>query len=689
MVVGILDATHMREYVVSGSDLALSFSAAMQDMQPFTIRKPRLLFNPFFRAITLYYITSDRRQLFSLTASCASPACFSQTLEFEPPTAALALFFLQDTQLSISRLSFATDNVMSDLKMMILLVNSLVQVRDLSQPWTPSGDYLQLPYRSGQKILPTLLSEGRNASSAFIAEGSKMIGTPNEPMKLAMGGVHLGRAPAEALLFPELGFQDASPPLFLPANTLGVHFSAGTSRIFQLPVLQAGQTYLFVTDSFSTAPLRRVRRRRVLFSAMEGAGPHLELGGQIFSLDGPSQINIFHPFFGQTRSVDLYSFTPVTTATYTLHTSAGAVGDPFLTELWAFFRDFDVPGHGSKQDEARVICCFVSSFSGIRASDTAQGFRLVTSAADGSLQVWKPDSGRPLERLMLDSSDAGKEVLFVEYTSEAFGARVVSFAKGESGLKVWAVVETADPVFTDLIVLLFNATVYLAVVAFALVMQRWTPRYEAREQKRATTSWFRSFLAAIGIRRSFRKFNTMQLEGYAPSILCCGCVETNRFLLTLYLLFVLVFFTPGLLFSFAESTDGGASCALPQNKLSAIQHETLKDLRFFESLVEVEEAEREIAALEERIEQIRVSSGNGMFTNYPNGSADLCVDSIREEYEEVQRKLTSLCEARVFCLDEFVGLDLSFGTMATWFFERNNNILIKTVRRCLPPPGTL
>ena len=701
----VLDASHVRDYTVDASGISLEFSVLLSVIEPSGMHRPGLAFNSFRRMNTLYFGTSNRLQLHGWTSTCGTAVCFSKSLEYEVPLPSLALFFTDPSLLVIASVSFKVGEADDELLALITLENGFLHIRDLSEPWESTGEYLQLPLLASPDVAPALVTGFNNDSLVFVAEGSKTTGTRATPHSFPASGVHLGRLPTETLLLPELGFQDANPPMFLASNTIGLMFTKSASQQVALSTLEAGQRYLFITDLFSTEVVDFRRRRMSGEDALTsidsmnimdsgkrtlqgGAAPTIERSGQVFPMSGPSQMEVFHPWLGKVSTVQVYAFTPTVTGSYMLNTVGVVSPPPFLTELWAYFPDVDVPGEAAKKEEDLVMCCFFFGFTRIAALNTPEDIRVITAAEDGSMQVWNPKTQRQLESVLLPSFSG--DVEFLTYRSAGNAPRIVSFSTQFAGMEVWAIVESEPPSFTDLYVLVFNVVVYLSVAVFVVAIVRLVPRYQdqVRDQKRANTSYLRSFLAAIGLRRSFRKFDTYQLTGYAPERIFFGRLELNKCLLIVYLLFVLVFFTPGILISADDFMGGSATCSLAKNKLSAIQQQALKDLHFFPAMVEIEEREVQLQGIEEEIDDIRVSSGNALFTNFPNGSSELCSESLKQEYEEAQRLLTSLCDAKVFCLDTFAGLDVTFEKEARWFFERNNNIFVETERTCVPDPGT-
>ena len=688
LTLDILNATHLAKYELRGEEFSLRFSYVLSQ------HNPQLKFNPYIRESALYAIDSNRTEIWSWRISCGDWHCFSKKLEYEVPTTMQVQW--HESAVRIVNIEFSYRHQGADFLGFILLNSSWVHVRNFSHDWDMSGEYFVFPEHVGASSMTTLAN---GMDHALRVDGRKV--TTAGKINLPMLQVALGSWDAYTTPWPP-GLVRADPPFSLPFNTIGVAVSTPESRskLLSLPTLQAGEKYVFVL----------AYQRRKYCNWTSGVGSLFQ-GGNTFSLRYQRYYLAPSPFDIPFETFE-YPFTPNVTAKYVLRTAdiPGPKPPPTLGYCLAYniiFRERDAPRHKPKDVEGSELCCSHSRLKSIDAITTQQGEGVLTQASDGTLQLWNTQRERnSLETLLVPST--GRNTEFLKFSTPEHGTRILSYSRLEVGLEVWRLHAPYSPIYTRLVVIVLNFFVILGVIAYVYAMVR-SCRTGLLNNKAEVLSLTRSCLASFGLRRPYTEFNICVLKDYESLrttpinygwIEITDGVNLHKFLLSVYLVFVLVIFMPPLLQG--SSVSGSGNCALTKEKLLAVQEAVLNEVNHYSALLQVEKADDILRDVELAVRRSKVPTSRfywppkyeqkqPFLSSFYNRSRYTYFSStcngvqLAATYRNASRQLAQMCEKRVSCFEVYDGFEFSLSTIFPWFAL---NSKVKSRRHCVPASGT-
>ena len=654
IVLSVLGKTEVREYMVLEEIAWLAYSAKLDHIAKPRLRKPQIVFNPFLGKNVLYFVSNDLLSVASFVRERGPEDRLSINVEYEIPAPVKLPYFLQNSARSISSIVLTSNLQTGSLVLQVLMENSLVYIKDLGGH-DFSHMLTRLPYNHRPDILPALVGFKNNATWAFVSNGRISLGTQLVPLQLGSNGLN---------------------EMLLEENTVGTFMRK--PRIL-LSTLQAGQRYVFFNVKGALVPKSNA----------------------VLGLDGKTfELTRLPLHAGTDRKAIVYSFVPGITGNYTLRPPIASSNSLLALDEWGYYSGILVHEYKGMLKSDLILCCTISKIQSIDAIQTqhlGDELRLVTTSTNGTVHVWNPRLTRPMESFFIPLVE--KDLRFASYNSVSHGHRLVTFSSTKGAFQVWSIGEPATPRYTDGFVLVFNITVYIVAAMFVRFIVRALPRYKEKlfVDKKGKPTPLRKFLTYVGYRRSFRVFDVVALRDYIPLpkklhfTTPVGNVQIgpNKLLLTAYLLFVLAIFNSSAdIFKNLSASTKSDTCLTPENKLNAINREALKELNYFDTFELVEDAESTLARLSQEIIRLKRQSGNILFMDWPNGTDKVCNGREQEALNRAKSTLVAKCDAKTWCKNVFVRLDLSFWKILEWFFIRNLDNLIVDKRLCHPKPGT-
>ena len=500
----------------------------------------------------------------------------------------------------------------------------------------------------------------------------------------------------------DLGLDDASlifQGTVIPQNTLHIYakdYGTDHAAIYNLstPLLE-GQQYVFLVGGVK----ENTGDSGYSFQTPEVTLQNGESSTTLTSFIEVPRNRLFCPSSAGCEGsyLNALSFTPSQTGRYMLsRTLEAAVTHGYLLYMT---KENYLPLLPSKKQD--VLCCYSSDLDRAKTIQVGDKSRLVTHADDSSLQVWRLDElgeDFPLESVLQVRDSEGLQLdtesdFFVYETApgETADFRVLAYSKGAAGgVYVFDVSLDATRSLYAIYILIFNYAVLVSLFTFTIFVCYYKARKPVERVANSGIPFGTRLLTVLGLYPSLRYFDVHRLKGFVTErFLRWLPVPRQSLALTVYLIFVLVMFSPNIN---PATATASTQCEHSAAKLEGIGRAALQDLNHDDARLKYEESIDSLTELTSQILRIRTNSNGALFSNWPNATEDTCEALIAAAYAEAKKQLTSECDAHISCEDAFLGLKGRIRDGIAFFFERSFEAFKRRFARieekCIPERGT-